>query len=198
MDITRSLQNDIKKLIHSWAILKEEAKDIGKVYWSTSANAIIGALAGSDAATYSSHLTKNEFVNGISLAEALDKLFSNQAVAQVDYLQYCNLLKYGSAATPTMRSEGVEALGVRLMQIGTDCVEIYKSCRLIDEAYHAQEVGDMIANLDSQRVIPGSEMTKDQLGSAYILIEEFMSMMGNAVVTTGNYANTLGLWQTID
>jgi hypothetical protein len=197
MDITRIIQNEIKVLVTAWSLMKEEAKDIGKVYWSTAVNTTIDALGGTDAATYSTHLIKNEFVSGITLNESLDKFFSNQAVTQADYIQSSNLLKYGSAATPTLRTDAVEQLGARIVQIAVDSIEIYKMCRVILEIYSAEEIGDMIANLDIQRMIPGSDMTKDQLSSGIFLVEQFKKLMNNEVVSTGDYASTLAKWQTI-
>jgi hypothetical protein len=177
--------------------MKEETKDIGKTYWSTDANTKITAAGDTDAVTLSTHLIKTEYVSGVTLCEALTNFFGNAAVSTSDYLQSCQKIRYGSAAAPTKLSEATEDLGNRMYQVACNCIEIFKECRVILEIYSNNEIGDMIANLDVQRMIPGSEMTKDQLSSAITLVEQFKKMLNNEAVSTGDYAASLAKWQNL-
>lgn len=193
-NITNQLQEHIAEVAESMMLIEEESKDIGKVYWSTDANTVIGALGASDAATLATTLTKTEYLSGVTLAEELEDFFFNEAVSTSDYIQNCEKIKYGSAATGVNRGNATEALGSRIYQVALDCIELYKSCRHILRLYSQNEVGDMIANLDTHRIIPGSEMTRDELNSGITLVEQFKKMMNNEAVTQGDYSATLAKW----
>ena len=84
-----------------------------------------------------------------------------------------------------------------MYQVALDCVELFKKCKNVLEAYSGNEVGDMIANLDIQRHIPGSEMTKDELSSGIVIVEQFKKMINAEAVTQGDYAATLAKWQSL-
>jgi len=197
MEITKKLQVEIASVVESMLTMKEEVKSIGKAYWSTNANTLVGALGSTDAATLSTKLTKTEYLAGITLCEDLEDFFTNDAVTTTGYQASCMLLKYGSHATGTKLSEATEDIGTRMKQVGVDCLELFKKCRNILEMYANNEVGDMIANLDTQRMIPGSEMTKDVLSSGVTLVEQFKKLINNEAVTTGDYSATLAKWQSL-
>jgi hypothetical protein len=197
MDITRVYQNKVKTLVALWLTMKEEVKDIGKCYWSTDANTKITAAGDTDPVTLGTHLLKSSYVSGITLCEALSNFFSNTEVSTADYLQTCHKLRYGGAAVPTKLSDATEELGSRMYVVACDAIEIFKECRVILELYSNNEIGDMVANLDVQRMIPGSEMTKDQLSSAITVVEQFKKMLNNEAVSTGDYAASLAKWQNL-
>jgi len=197
MDITRQLQTDIKLLINSWLTMKNESTDIGKVYWSTDANTAVAALTTGEATTMVSKLTKEEFLAGITLAEQLDKFFTNQSLTASDYLASCQNTIYGNNARTSKLSESVEALGDRMKQVSQDCITIYKKCLDILKSYTENEVGTMIASISSNRIIPGSDMTKAELLSGITLCEQFNKLLSNQAATQGDYAATLVTWSRL-
>jgi len=81
--------------------------------------------------------------------------------------------------------------------VALNCVELFKLVKDILSIYVANEVGDMIANIDAQRHVPGSQMTRDELNSGIALVEQFKKMMNNEAVTPGDYATTLSQWQVL-
>jgi hypothetical protein len=197
MDVTRYLQIEIKAIVDSLSIMKEEVADIGKVYWSTDANTALSALAAGDAATLSTKLTKSEMVSGITLCEQLDKFFTNQALAASDYGSTCQNLVYGNDARTAKLSESVEALGTRMVQVARDCLVIFKKCTELLSVYSANQVNLMITSLDTDRTIPGSDMTKDELSSGMVLLEQFKKLINNETATQGDYASTLAQWKRL-
>ncbi len=63
--------------------------------------------------------------------------------------------------------------------------------------YFDNEVGDAITNLDNQRIIYGSEMTKSDLTNAITLLQEFHKMLENTAVTQGDYSSTVSKWERL-
>jgi hypothetical protein len=193
---TKKIQIDITTFMSNMLWLKEECLGIYNAYWDTDANTSVSGLAsGSTGATVESKLTKDEYTGGITFVEDLDDFFTNSAVTQTDYLATCNKLKYGSANITTEVSNATEALGTRLQTLGTNCTEYYRNARDILNFYTNNELGDLISSLDNERVVPGSEMTVDDLSSGIALVEQFKKMMNNESVTTASYEATIAKWQ---
>lgn len=191
------LQNKIKEFMNVMKQLNREAEDIYEVYWDTDVNTNIGGLQDTDAATVNSKITKAEYVNGITISEQIKKFFANLAVTQGDYLSYCRNIQYGNDARVSKLSEAVEGVGDRLYQVSVNCISYYKTARDILDIYTGNEVADLIANLDEQRLVPGSDLTKSDLSLGITLIEQFKKMMNNEVVTQADYASTLAKWERI-
>jgi hypothetical protein len=195
IDVNKKLQIDIKSVVDSMILLKEESSDIYKAYWSTDANTQVGGLAsGDDAATESSKLTKTNYLNGITLCEDLEDFFGNEAVTTTDYLQNCEKIRYSDAGTPTKLSEATEGLGERIQQVAIDCIVLLQQCRNILQVYSANEVSDMITNLDPERPLGGCQLTASDMNSGITLVEQFKKMLSNEAVSTGDYASTLAKW----
>jgi hypothetical protein len=197
MDVTRYLQIEIKAAVDSLSIMKEEVADIGKVYWATDANTAIGALAAGDAATLSTKLTKTEVMSGITLCEQLDKFFTNQALSTSDYRVSCENLIYGNDGRSSKLSESVEALGTRMVRVAQDCIILYKKSAEILSTHISNQVNLMIADIDADRVIPGSDMTKDELSSGMVLLEQFHKLINGDATSQGDYASTLAQWKRL-
>lgn len=193
---TKKIQMDIATLMEGMLWLKEESKDIYDAYWDTDASTLVPALStGTTGATVESKLTKDEFLAGITFVEDADDFFTNTAVTQTDYLQTCNKLQYGSANISTEVSNATESLGTRLKTVGINCIGYFHSARNILNFYTNNELGDLISALDTQRIVPGSDMTVDDLSLGITLVEQYKKMINNEVVTTALYEATLGKWQ---
>jgi hypothetical protein len=193
---TKKAQIDIKAFMDGMLWLKEESRGIYNAYWDTDANTKVSGLAtGTTGATVASKLVKDEYTSGITFVEDLEDFFTNSAVTQTDYLGTCNKLRYGTASITTEVSNATEQLGTRLQTLGINCIGYYREARDILAFYTNNELGDMIANLDSQRIVPGSAMTKDDLNLGITLVEQFKKMLNNEAVTTGLYEATVAKWQ---
>lgn len=199
-DITKILQNKIINIMTSFEVSMKECKEIYNAYWKTDATTKIVALStGTDPATQETHLTKDEYIGGITYCENLNNFFQNIAVGTTDYRQIIEKIHYGSAATlATPLSVATEALGTRIYNLALDTIEIYKLSTEIIEIYFDNEVGDAIASLDNQRIVYGSEMTKDDLVLAVVMLQEFNKMIDNQAVTQGDYSATISKWKRLE
>lgn len=198
MDVTKLIQIDIKELMVNCCCLGCEAGDIYKAYWATNANTLVAALVnGTDGATLATKLTKAEYLAGITLAEDLEDFFKNEAITQTDYVQTCNKLIYGSAASPAELSAATEEIGNRLKTLAENCFIALHSCKKVLQVYAANEIGDMIANLETHRKIPGCDLVAYELSAGITFVEQFRKFMENEVATQGDYASTVALWQGI-
>jgi hypothetical protein len=198
MDVTALLQTKIKTVVDSLTTMQGEANDIVKAYWATDASTLVTALPNAtDAATLSTKLTKAEYNAGVLLMTELSFFFSNQAVSQGDYLTNCDNLKYGSHPSGAKLSEATEQLGVRMNLVALNCVELSKIAQDILNIYLDNQVNTMVAGIDAQRRVPGSDMTQDELVSGVVLVQQFKALLSNLAVTQGDYASTLAKWQTL-
>jgi len=193
--ITRKLQNDIKSIINALQILKEESKDIVKVYWATGISTLLAAKNDGDAVTISTKLTKAQYVSGITMVTKFNNFFSNAAVTTGDYIETCQKLKYGNDEAVTILSESTEAAGDRLYQVALDCIELFKNCRDTLDLYIDNEVGECVAVWTNERVVYGADMNKSELSAGITLVEQFKKMMNNEAVNTGDYETSIASWQ---
>ena len=193
--ITRKLQNDIKSIINALQILKEESKDIVKVYWATGISTLLAAKNDGDAVTISTKLTKAQYVSGITMVTEFNDFFSNAAVTTGDYIETCQKLKYGNDEAVTILSESTEAAGDRLYQVALDCIELFKNCRDTLDLYIDNEVGECVAVWTNERVVYGADMNKSELSAGITLVEQFKKMMNNEAVNTGDYETSIASWQ---
>lgn len=193
-NITQILQDDIRGLMQSFCWICRECADIYEVYWNTDANTVIAAVEGdATAVTSTTKLTKAEFTNGIVTIENFTKFCNNQSVSTTDHLSHCHNLIYGTA-TPTTLNSLIESIADRMKVVCQAMVDNYNTYLKIDKLYNENEVADIVAVLDAQRVIFGASMTQSDLNSAMTLLSEFKDFMTNAAVTQGNYVSTIAKW----
>ena len=198
MDVTKRLEIDIKEMLVNCCCMGCEANDIFKAYWSTNANTLVAALGSdTDGASLTTKLTKAEYINAITFVEDFSKFLSNQAVSANDNLQVLNKVLYGSAATPAKLSEATEAIADRMKTFSQTIFTTYEYARKAYNIYTAEEVGDMITNLDAHRKIPGSNLTKSLLDGGITFAVQFKNLLENQSVTTGDYASTVSRWQIV-
>lgn len=195
VNLSDLLQTKIKTYMTSCEDLINESKAIENTYFKSGASTDISALAGSDPVTVSTKLTKDEMTNGITLVQQVDKFFQNSAVTQSDYLGSVYPIVYGNNEATAIVSTAVEALGERLKNLCDTLVTQWERGRDIIDLYFDNEFGDVVAVLDSHRIIYGSDMTQSDLSSAVTLIQEFQDLLQNAAVTTANYSETVAKWR---
>ena len=190
--VTVLLQNSIITIAESMMSLQRECADIFDSYWKTDANTTISGLAtGTTPATVDSKLTKQDYIDGITFAENLEKFFTNTAVSQADYLQTINKVKYGDATLETQHTVATESLGTRIKQMCLDALEIYKQTLDTTELYFDNEIGDALAVMDSHRIMFGCEMTVSDLSNTITMFQQYQNMIQNSSVSTGDYSATL-------
>lgn len=197
--ITVLLQNNIKTIMTSLASMQRECKSIYDSYWKTMANTTVSGLS-TDAtpATVTSKFTKKNYIDAITLSESLNNFFQNAAVTTGDYLQTAVTAKYGNAVLGSAIDVPTESIGDRLKQLCLDCIEIYRQSQNVLDLYFDNEVGDIVAVLDAQRIVYGSEMTVSDLSSAMTLLQQFNNFMSNSIVTAGDYNSTISKWNRLD
>lgn len=197
--ITKILQNKLKTITNSLNWMQRECINIYNDYWKTDASTLIPGLADNDTpATVEYHLTKDEFTNAITFCEKLNNFFTNQAVSTADNRQICVRVKYGSAANlASPLSNATEELGKRIYFLFTSVLDMYVEIQDAIEIYFDNEIGDIIAVIDSDRIVYGSEMTSSELVAIITLIQEFKDMIENAAVTSGDYSSTISKWERL-
>lgn len=193
--VTQIIQDDIIGFIASMGAVKDETSDLFKYYFSSGANSLFSGLAtDGTAATVTSKLTKAEVINGITMVGELVDFFDNAAVAQADYLATAHNLINGTTAAGSALSADAENIGDRLKSLGGTLISNFKTAKDILNYYSSNQINLAIANLDNDRVIFGSDMTKAELAAAIVLVEQMKKLLNNEAVTTGDYKVTLGLW----
>jgi len=192
--ITVQLQNNIITIKNSLKTMEIECASIYDDYWKTDANTTISGLAtGTTPATVESNLTKQNYIDGITFSENLEKFFTNTAVSQSDYLQTIGQIKYGDAVLETQHTVATESIGTRIKQLCLDALEIYKQSLDITNMYFDNEVSDCVAVWDNHRIVYGCEMTKIELSNMITLLQQYQNMIGNSAVTPGDYSATLSV-----
>lgn len=196
--ITQKLQTDIKTATDAWETMRAEALDLYNLYWKTSVNVTVAALAtAATPASFASKLTKADAQSAATLVDDIgNKLFDNVAVATSDRQVTCQTISNGIAA-PTLVDDAVEDFCNRSAQLGTDCLTQFQRSDATEDLYNSSEVGAAVAAISAQTIVFGSEMTKDDLTSAITLMQEWQNFMDNAAVATADYKVTLGKWERL-
>ena len=196
-NLARLLQDEIKDFMATMLFFQSESLDLYNLYWKGDVSSTISALAGTDPVTLSTELTKNELINGVTFCEELDDFYTNSGVTTGDYNSTCQNIIYGDVTTPTKRSNATEDMGERLKNLCTNAISKDSQAMLIVDLYNDNEFSDIVSVLDNQRIITGSDMTKDDLNLAITLITQYRNMIGNSAVTTGDYASTVSKWRRL-
>lgn len=196
--ITQKLQTDIKTATDEWERLRHEALDLYNLYWKTDVNTTISALAtGTTPASQQSKLTKQDAINAATLVEDMGtKFFDNVAVTTRDRQADCQKLANGKAV-PTLIDDQVEEFCNRAATLGQDCIDQFKRSDATEDLYNSSEVSGAVSGMSAHTIVFGSEMTKDDLTSAIVLMQQWQNFISNAAVTTGDYKATLVKWERL-
>ncbi len=193
--ISQTLETKLTTFATSLYALNNEAKDLDLYYFASGASTAVSALAtNGTAATVSTALTKVEVVNGITLAEALVSFFGNSAVSTASYIDHAYNLINGNNPAGAVVTADVEQVGVRLVALANDCVELRKQTVDILKIYNSSELSAILGSMSAHTVVYGCSTTQSKLLAGVVLITQFQNMMMNASVTTGDYFSTVVKW----
>jgi hypothetical protein len=193
INVTAQLQVDIKTIMDTFNLMRNEALDLYNLYWKGGVNGDITAAAGTDPVTQTTRLTKTQLINGLTFAENINNFFDNIAVTTGDYLATCETNIHGNA-TATLISTATEAFGDRSVQFCADAITQYNLSRDAENWYNSSELSAMIGSISTQTIVYGSNMTKDDLIAAIVLLQQYQNALENSAVTTGDYKVTVGKW----
>lgn len=171
--------------------MKQDSDEIVKAYFATSASTLVGAAASEDPVTVGSKLSKTKFIAGITVAQQLQNLFTNQVVSANDYLSSVHNLINGSAAAPSALSQDVEVIGNKLVLLGTKSLSIQKSCQNILAAYNSSELAAALVPVSLNTIVFGAGMTKQLFVDGMNLCQQLMNFYGNSSVTQGDWISVV-------
>jgi len=193
-NVTATMETNLINLAQSFLWLNKEVNDLYSYYWGTNVNTLISGLAtGTTPATTASSgsLDKTNYTNGITLITALMNFFGNSAVTTANYLVDAYGLINGSTPASSPLSNDVENIGSRLVTVGNNCISYYKSSQDLVKSYSACGLSGIIGSIASTNVIFGCNLTQAKFVSSMVLMTQFNNLMGNSVVTTGDYLSTV-------
>lgn len=194
--VTKTLQDDIKTIVSKFCAMRNEGKGLYDLYWKGSVNTDLGGT-GSDPASVTSGLTKQELLNFQTMVTNLDNFWENVAVSQSDYQVTIQACLHGDAVLATALSSDTEDYADRSVVFCQDLLTQYDLSREVDNLYLNSEISAAVAGISSQTVVFGAGMTKDDLTSAINLIREFIDFIENAAITTADYKATLAKWRRL-
>lgn len=197
MTASAKLQNDVKNIIDLFFAMRNESLDLFNLYWKGGVNGEITGLASGDPACQTARLTKAQLQSGLVLVDQLaNYFFDNGSVTTGDYMATCQVTLYGDA-TPTLLSVPVEGYADRLVTFARSCINLYNFCRNAELFYGAALFDIVDALPDGEDVVPGSDMTKNQILAAISLLQQYQKFLQNQAVTSGYYRTTLGQWSAL-
>lgn len=192
---TSELDTRIKTFMRNVSPLQPESKDLSKLYSSEiDTDTVYTALAGTDAATFSTKLTKTEVLNSLTIAEQIDKFFTNQALTQSDYRQDIQGIIYGNNTyTSPGISTAIEDYGVRAVALCQASLNLFNDANEILDIYFDTEISTIYAAVTGVD-LPWQDYSKSDFGAAITLIENFKKLINNEVATQADYGATIAKW----
>lgn len=188
------LQQDVKSIMDSLLAMRNEGLDIYNLYWKGGVTGDISALSSGDPVSYSTRLNKGQLASALTLADQLGNIFfENASVTTGDYMATCQVLQYGYE-TPTLLTPAVEGFAAKAYAFARSCVDIYNKARNCENFYSSVLYASIAALASGSDVVPGSDMTKDEILAAIDLIQQYQKFIQNQAVTTGYYRTVLGIW----
>lgn len=193
-----TVEASLKSLAQSLVKLQSEAADLGKYYFASGASDAITALASaSTPATQSSGLSKNQFLNGITLAQQLVNFFGNAAVTQLDYLGSAENLIGGNFVASAPISADVEAIGARLKLLGQNVIAYYKQANEIYSLWTSSELSSASGALSSSTIVFGCSTPKTMFDLGIGIVSQYLNMMNNVAVVAGYYGANSAKWTQV-
>jgi len=195
---TEVLEDKIKAFITTFTTMQPESSDLSKLYWAeVNTDAVYTALASSAAATFSTKLTKQEVINALTWAEQVDKLFTNQALTQSDYLLNVQGIVYGNDEyTSPGISTAIEAFGERSVTFCTSSLQLFKDAKDILDIYFDTEISAAVGAVTGEEC-PWYDFSKSDFTEAINMIEAFKKLINNEVATQADYGATIAKWSKI-
>jgi len=192
MNYLKVIDDKIRNLFLNMEYLWIESQDVYDAHWKSDANTTISAVTNStDPVTVNSKLTKAEYLAGITLCEQLTNFFGNSAVTQSDYNKTIQNIIYGNDAAVGELSTSVESIGDRLKSLSEIALAQYKEAKDILELYNDNGISTQLSGVSAGDNLGCMEYSKELLTSYIVFIQQYVNMIGNAAVSTGDYRSTL-------
>lgn len=191
--ITQTVEESIKTFMSAFTYMPAKCDDIQKIYY-TSVNSAISGLGDSDPVTLSTKLTKSNVINGITLTEQLENFLGNASVVTGDYYATLVQLTNGIADSTATINAACEYLGEQLRSLANDVLTAQQRAKVINDLYTDNQISTVVAAIDSDRVVYGSNSTASKFSSASLMISQLLNMIGNSDTTSGDYMSTVSNW----
>ena len=186
-----ALMISAKELSH----ISKETNAVLRAYFATDAASLVDALSqASTPATVVTKLTKAQLQNMIGCLESVQKFFANQAVTQGDYLNSVENVQNGGAVLAQALSSNVEAVANRAVALSKKLLDQYAESVEIVKVYNTTGLGAAVSAIASTVEVFGCSTTASKFLSGIVLVDQFSKMLGNAVVTQGDYQATVANW----
>jgi len=192
------LEEMVKAFMDSMIWMQPEAADLVKLYWAeVNSDSTYTALSVSAAATFTTKMTKQEVINGLTWLEDVEDFYTNSAVTTTDYLQNLQGIIYGNDqyASPGI-SPAVEAFADRLLVMAQSSLQLFKDAKDLLDVYFDSEISAATGAVTGEEM-PFYTFSKSDFTEAITLIEQFKKMINNEAVTTGDYGATVAKWRKI-
>lgn len=193
-NVSLNLQRSMVSLATDLQNIKSDVDEIVKAYFSTTASSLVGAAGANDSVTVAAKLTKTKFINGITMAQQLQNLFTNSAVSQNDYAVTAHNLINGSDGAQAVLSQDVEVIGNKLVLLGTKSISMLKSCKTILSAYNSSELAAALVPVGLSTVVYGADATKQLFVDGMNLCQQITNFYGNVAVTQGDWLSIVSKW----
>lgn len=193
-NVSQNVESNMKNIAGELSIVKQSADEIAKAYFSTSASSLVGAAGSSDAVTVSSKLTKTNYINGVTLAQELQKLFTNQDVTEGDYLSSAHNMVNGSTAAAQALSQDVEVIGNNIVLLAKKMIELRKSCQTTLAWYNSSDLASALVPVSLNTIVFGCSTTKQKFVDGMNMCQQVMNLMDNAAVTQGDWMAIVVKW----
>lgn len=187
---TEVFQDDMVSIANRLRLLYLEAKSMETLYWGE-VSTDIAALAGGAAVTVATSLTKNEIVNGLTMCENIRKFFDNDTLAQANYMNTVQAIKYGNNTAGAIVTQATESFGDRLLVMANDITQLDQDCDIINQYYFDTEISAAVTALSTEKIVFGCDLTKDIMTAGVALVQEFRNLLNNGSVTGADYLSTL-------
>jgi hypothetical protein len=194
-NVSSVVESQIQSLSKQLLSMMSAASNIAKNYTATNAETLIQGLATSSTpATVSTALDQYQFESGITFCTQIAAFFGNSSVSSADYLGICQNLLSGSTPALSALSPGVENLGNQLYQLAQNVIQYYQNAVIMNAAYNQNGLAQTVSAISSDQVVPGCNTTADSFTAGITMVAQFINLMTNQSVTTGNYLNTASAW----
>jgi len=189
---TLTIENSLVSYANSLYAMSNEATDIVKLYFATTASTLVGALAtDTTPATVTSALSKGQLINGITLLQQLQNFFGNAAVSSGDYMGTAQNLVNGDYPANATLSPDVENIGNRLKVVGQNAIQLSKDGALLVKTYNASGLSAIIGSISGSTIVFGCNLSQAKFVSGVVLVEQFLALMNKDSVSTGDYLTTV-------
>ena len=194
-NISSVVESQIKTISSQYLNMMSLAANNVKNYTSTNIQSLVtGAASSTTPVTVSTSLTQYQFESGITFFTQVGNFFGNASVTSADYLGICQNLITGTTPASSPLSSGTETLGLALVSLAQSVLNIYSTSVIINSAYNQNGLAQCVSAISSNQVVLGCNTTATQYTAGITMVLQFINLMTNQSVATGNYLNTATSW----